>query len=338
MDPRPIQTVLVRMDKIGDLVLSLPVDEHPACRGPETHWFVSRGMGFIPAHAVPPRPATEFIRPFSPFEFIRMVGWLRRFRPRTIYVLFAPWWVGLAAVVARVPERIGRRSQWHSFLFLNVGVRQKRSRADRHESDFNFDLVEWGSNRVGLRRTTDLNQIKSTALRLAPEAPERTLAHFGLARGEYRVVHPGMAGSALNWPPEFFATLITELAEDGPVVITGTKSDQKYLAALEPIKDNANVHWFVDKVSFTQLLDLLASARSVTAPSTGVLHLAAALGVPAIGIYSPRKVEHPRRWAPRGPRANVLVPRERAEIPDDVMREITVAAVRARVIETERDA
>ena len=77
-------------------------------------------------------------------------------------------------------------------------------------------------------------------------------------------------------------------------------------------------------------------ARSVVAPSTGVLHLAAALGVPAIGIYSPLKVEHPRRWAPRGPRATFLVPDESALTGPELMDQITVPAVRARVIETER--
>ena len=50
-----------------------------------------------------------------------------------------------------------------------------------------------------------------------------------------------MAGSALNWPPANFAALITDFAADGPVVITGTKSDQKYLGELDRLRDNPNV-------------------------------------------------------------------------------------------------
>ena len=46
-----MDTVLIRMDKIGDLVLSLPVDEHPAFGGRPIRWFIARGMGFVPANA-----------------------------------------------------------------------------------------------------------------------------------------------------------------------------------------------------------------------------------------------------------------------------------------------
>ena len=77
----------------------------------------------------------------------------------------------MAAWAAGVPERIGRRSQWHSFLFVNLPIKQKRSRADRHESDFNFDLVEWGAVRLGLRATRDLARLKSRGLTLTPIEP-----------------------------------------------------------------------------------------------------------------------------------------------------------------------
>jgi len=59
------------------------------------------------------------------------------------------------------------------------------------------------------------------------------------------------------------------------------------------------VRWLVSELTTAELLDVLAQAKSVVAPSTGVLHLAASLGTPALGLYSPRIVEHPRRWAPK---------------------------------------
>jgi ADP-heptose:LPS heptosyltransferase len=43
------------------------------------------------------------------------------------------------------------------------------------------------------------------------------------------------------------------------------------------------------------------------AASTGPLHLAAALGVRTIGLYSMRRPIFPARWAPIGPRAHALV-------------------------------
>ena len=43
------------------------------------------------------------------------------------------------------------------------------------------------------------------------------------------------------------------------------------------------------------------------AASTGPLHVAAALGKKAIGIYSPKRPIHPGRWMPLGNQAKYIV-------------------------------
>ncbi len=295
-------------------------------------------MGFISEQAAPKRHAVEFKRGFSPFEFARMVRWLKQNQPQTIVLLHCPWWVSAAAWFAHVPERIGRKSHWHSFLFLNLPIRQKRSLSDRHESDFNFDLLEWGFNHLGLPKTWHLDEVKKTFLRLVAPNPFGTLAARGLKSKGYRIVHPGMAGSALNWPQEFFVELIERLAKEVPVLITGTKADAKYLRQITPVKDFPNVHWLVGELKSPELLDLLAQAKSVVAPSTGVLHLAASLGTPTIGIYSPRRVEHPKRWGPRGLFVTHLVPpvQEADMFNPDVMTQISPHLVHKAVLDIER--
>ena len=112
------------------------------------------------------------------------------------------------------------------------------------------------------------------------------------------------------------------------LVITGTAADQKFLAPIKAaVEKTENVHWLVDQLKGPELLgSSCLQAQSVVGPSTGVLHLAAALGTPAFGIYSPRKTEHPRRWGPRGVYTQVVHP----EAPKDmkisaaIMKEISV--------------
>lgn len=320
MDSRNIDIVLVRMDKLGDLILSLPVDEHPFLKGFRVDWLITKGLGSVVEQTVPQRRFTEFKRGFSPLEFLRLVRWFRQRRPQTVILLHCPWWVSCAAWMAGIKERIGRQSQWHSYLFLNIPIRQKRSVSDRHESDYNFDLVEFGFEHLGVRRTSTLNEVKDAYLKLIPPNPLSTVSGRGLSPRKFRVVHPGMAGSALNWPQENFVELIKQLSLDLPVVITGTKADKKYLTAVAQVKDLKNVYWFVEQLRMGELLDLLSQARSVIAPSTGVLHLAASLGTPTIGIYSPRRVEHPRRWGPKGPFTKVLIPP--AQVAENFTKEI----------------
>ncbi|MGE4133803.1 MAG: glycosyltransferase family 9 protein [Bdellovibrionales bacterium] len=337
MDKRNVDIVIVRMDKIGDLVVSLAVDEHPVFAGQRVTWFISSGLGFIAEQSVPRRTAMEFKRGFSIFEFWRMRRWLKKANPRTIVLLHNPWWVAWAAWSAGVQERVSRRSQWHSFLFNNISIRQSRKASDQHESDYNFDLVEWAFARLGLRRTSNLPALKRTFLRLLAPNPFGTLEARGLKEKRYRVVHPGMGGSALNWPTEHYLELIKDLADEMPVLITGTKADAKYLRHLEEAKSVRNVRWLVDELKTGELFDLLSQAKSVIAPSTGVLHLAAALGAPVVGIYSPNKVEHPRRWGPKGLKTRVLLPEVTSgdRFNADVMKQISVETVLAAIHELE---
>jgi ADP-heptose:LPS heptosyltransferase len=323
------------MDKIGDLVVSMPVDQHPALTGQRVHWLVSRGLSFVAENAEPKRAVSEFRRSFGiGDELFRMVRWFKQNKPRTVVLLHTPWWVSFAAWLAGVPERIGRLSQWHSFLFLNLGFRQSRKGGERHESDFNFDLVESGFHRLGHRSTPDLATLKRDYLHLNAPSPATTLEARGLKSRGYRVVHPGMGGSALNWPAENFSQLISQLAQDRPVVITGTKADHKFLEGIKSVKDTSNVIWLVDQLKISELLDILSQASSVIAPSTGVLHLAASLDTPVVGIYSPRKMEHPSRWGPKGPICSVLVPQveDTGKLQPEVMREIKVEQVYQAVL------
>jgi ADP-heptose:LPS heptosyltransferase len=45
----------------------------------------------------------------------------------------------------------------------------------------------------------------------------------------------------------------------------------------------------------------------LVAASTGPLHIAAALGVKAIGLFAPMRPIHPGRWAPVGKDAHFVV-------------------------------
>jgi ADP-heptose:LPS heptosyltransferase len=59
-------------------------------------------------------------------------------------------------------------------------------------------------------------------------------------------------------------------------------------------------------MNLDELISFIASADGLIANSTGPLHLAAALGKDALGIYPPMRPIHPGRWAPVGPKATVF--------------------------------
>jgi ADP-heptose:LPS heptosyltransferase len=160
------------------------------------------------------------------------------------------------------------------------------------------ELVEYAFN----ARPESTPQLKLTA-----ENNRHLLEKFHLKNQDFYIVHPGMAGSALNWPSEKYNELIEKLITDHIVVLTGTIGDNKYLSPIkEKWQNHPNLRNLQNKLSMQELLSLLTMSRGLVAPSTGVLHLASSLGVRAVGIYSPILAHHPKRWGPRGSGVYIL--------------------------------
>lgn len=288
---------MIRLDKIGDLVSTLPVDAIPALRGHEIRWVIARGLGFVAKNAAPTRAALELDRADSAASSTELGRLIDEWKPDVAVSFQAPWWVSTTLWKKGVRVRAGVRSQWHSFLFFNRALRQKRSRAEKHEADYNRELLEFA-----------LRAAPSSTPVLELRAPSVSLERFSLP-SSYVVVHPGMAGSALNWPQKSYVALIRELSKSRAVVITGTPTDESFLSEIRrECPESADVRWLVGSLTADELLAVLAKAAAVVAPSTGVAHLAAALGRPVISLFSPLRVQRPERWAPRGPAVSILLP------------------------------
>jgi heptosyltransferase I len=295
--------LLIRLDKIGDLVCTLCVDQIPTLANYETHWIISKGLGFIPDHARPQRNYTEFVkdRDQDPRNREKFLQFLKEHKPDIAVSFQAPWWVNFMLWKAGVSVRAGVHSQWHSFLFLNKGLRQKRSLAVKHEADYNRELLEFA---LDLPTT-----LPTPILKMKAKENHELLVKFSLQEKSYAVVHPGMAGSALNWPIKRYIEFIEKKIETKKVVLNGTLADEKWLTDLKNHFDkDPRVISLQGKLNNEEMLTILEKAEMVLAPSTGIAHLAASLGTKVVAIYSPVKVQHPRRWAARGDQVKILVP------------------------------
>jgi ADP-heptose:LPS heptosyltransferase len=177
---------------------------------------------------------------------------------------------------------------------LNEGIRQRRSLAEKHELDYNLELVY---KTFGLRQTKEF-------IRFQIDKPKSkdVLFQNQLSENNYVVIHPGMSGSALNWPQATYIEYIQKLLDQNKnVVITGTDSDEPYLTEIKKaFSSHPQVLWLQSKLGLQELVQILAYADYVVAPSTGVAHIAAAVGAKVKAIFSPVTVHHPKRWAPRG--------------------------------------
>ena len=139
------------------------------------------------------------------------------------------------------------------------------------------------------------------------------------------VLHPGSSGSAREWPlPRWKALAESVDPTRVQLLITGSAGEgaalRDWIAGLPP-----QVVDLTGQLDLAQLIALLARVDGLVAASTGPLHLAAASGIHALGLFPSTPPIHPGRWAPLGPRAEVIA------APGTDLGAITSEQVRRRI-------
>ncbi len=305
--------LVVRADRIGDLTLSTPVFKaiQVGMPGSMVSALVHTDMLPVVRH----NPHLTEVLTYDPKAahkgvagFYRLVRQLRSKRYDTVVHLQMQFKLAAACYFAGIKTRIGPYSKLYSYVFLNNGMKQKRSRVEMHEADYNQMLLRRMGIRVPSRQYDPVVVVDDQAA-----ARIKKWLSDSLGERKFIVVHPGMRGSALNWPEGYYIDLVAKLAARGHNVVIGGTITETTL--LERVKDGALkelttlghkevpgvITVYSSPHSHTGLDDyiaLLSYAGVVVAPSTGPLHLAAALGRSTVSFYPPIKVQSALRWGP----------------------------------------
>jgi heptosyltransferase III len=126
------------------------------------------------------------------------------------------------------------------------------------------------------------------------------LAAHNLTPGGFVVMHPGAGWRFKCWTAAGYARIIETLTQDWglPVVLTGSRAplEQDLLAEIlqESRTDPINL---VGRLSLKELGALIAQARFFFGVDSAPMHLAAAVGTPAVALFGPSGVFN---WGPWG--------------------------------------
>ena len=130
--------------------------------------------------------------------------------------------------------------------------------------------------------------IPQPSLRVAAQHADELLERFGISKGAGRVVFaPGAEyGAAKRWPAEHFAELARRLAAaDCQVVILGSAKEASVGAAIATSAESPNIVNLCGRTELVDTIDLLGTASAAVCNDSGLLHVAAAAGVPLVAIY-----------------------------------------------------
>ncbi len=117
-------------------------------------------------------------------------------------------------------------------------------------------------------------------------------------------VHPGVGAVMRQWMPAYFASVADLLIEkNGVNVVLVGGPDEAELAeqVLESVVNRGSVVSVAGRTSLAELTALLGACALYLGNNSGPKHIAAALGVPTVGIHS--GVVDAAEWGPIGPRA-----------------------------------
>ncbi|XZF13949.1 glycosyltransferase family 9 protein [Chitinophagaceae bacterium MMS25-I14] len=291
--------IISRTDSIGDVILTLPVakvlkDHFPGIK-----------IGFLgKAYTRAVIEACIYVDEFIDLEDfnagpVKIAGE----SPEAILHVFPVADIARKARSYGIPLRIGTTNRLYHWTTCNKLVRLSRKNSDLHEAQLNLKLL----TAVGIQQEFSLAEISSfTGLkRVEPLKPE-----FAALIDSHKynlILHPKSQGSAREWGLENFVRLAELLDGDKfRIFISGTAKERELL---DPLFDAVagKVTDITGKMSLPQFISFINTCDGLLANSTGPLHIAAALGKDAYGIYPPMRPIHPGRWAPLGPHTEVFV-------------------------------
>jgi heptosyltransferase-3 len=302
---RPFKKIIIsRTDAIGDVVLTLPMatfikNNIDDCR------IIFFGRSYTKPVIDCCNSIDEFLNydTFLKLDNKQRTDFLNTGADAIIHV-YPRSTIALAAKSARIKARIGTTNRIYHWTTCNKLIRLGRKNSNLHEAQLNFKLL----SPLGISTDIALKDIPAL-YNFQNKTVLRNDIKQILSNDKFKlIVHPFSNRSAREWPLENYTALINSLpAEKFQVIVTGTEREIESINAMMKTlpQDVINV---AGKFELSELISLISACDGLLSVSTGPLHIAAACGKNALGIYPPIRPMHPGRWAPVGIKAEYIVP------------------------------
>ena len=302
-----MRILIVRPDKLGDLIATLPMATAIKRAMPDAH--VTFMVRDYTAPLLEIAPDVDDVVIYDPKAKPReKINLFKSIRTDTIFFPVSKFDLAFYAKLAYKPKRVGSVGTGYRFysMLYTHRVYEHRKKAKRHEAEYNVRML----SEIGIEAETPLPRLELRAEDLR-RTDENIVTLFGKQSQKYCVLHVGSGGSSFEWPIERYAEFAKWVAQrlSLPIVLTGLRSERETLLSVSQVmeRQGVSVQLFVDK-PLLELAGLLSRAELVLASSTGPGHLAAALGTPTLGLFPLIRPLSKARWGFRGEAVSNIEP------------------------------
>ena len=295
----PANILLSRNDGIGDMVLMLPMAGIIKEHFPEIKIAIL-GKKYTKALVDACIYVDQFIDEEDYFTKEILIDGLK---PQAIIHVRTNKKVAQRANKLKIPMRIGTTSRIYHWFTCNKLIPLRRKTSALHEAQLNIQLLA----PLGINKIYSITELQ-TFFGLQNLEPLQQKYQQLLKKNKFNIIiHPKSQGSSREWPIEHFTALINMLDEEKyNIILSGVEKEKPFV---QQIIDGLNkpVINLAGNLPLGQFISFLKNCDGIVANATGPLHLGAALGINAFGIYPAIKPLHPGRWAPLGPKVKVFV-------------------------------
>jgi heptosyltransferase-2 len=303
--------LVVRTDRIGDVVLATPLIR--ALRQAYPDAFIAALIRPYTRAVLENNPNLNQIieddyegRDAGRKGFWEQVKRIRDYRFDTALLLLPTERAAWMLFFAGINYRITTSMRLYTVLTGMRSVLRHKYNPIRHEADYCLDL----GRRIGVQ-TDDL----STEVFLSEEERKKgkeILFSRGVKDTDTLLgIHPGSGRSSPNWPAERYAELAARFLTNPnlKIVVTGSSSEVHFWNHFEKLR-SGNIINLIGKLTLRQLMSTISHYDCLFSPSTGPMHIAAALKVPTVSLFTPLPSCSPILWGPKGNRSEIVLPPE----------------------------
>jgi heptosyltransferase II len=282
------RSLIIAPQWIGDAVMTEPLLRRLAARGERL--AVGALPWVAPVYRAMPQVAEVIEFPFAhgglQFKARRSIARQLAGQFETAYVLPNSLKSALLPFLASIPKRVGYLGE------ARVGLLTHRLKNPKNKPP----MVAFYSQLSGEPGV----EADRPQLSIDDGEIEKTLVDLNLQRGSYAVFAPGSEyGPAKRWPAEHYAALATQLGY--PVVLLGSGKEAELCAQIAVQADNCiNL---AGKTTLAQAIRAQAASKLVVTNDSGLMHIAAALGVAQVALFGSSS---PLHTPPLNARAQVL--------------------------------
>ena len=289
--------LLVRNDKMGDLILSIPAISWLRKNLPNAKlvWLVKKELRDL---AILCRHVDDVIYDDS---FRSIMSKINAYQFDIALTFFSTFRIGYLINKAKIPIRLAPKTKLAQF-FYNHKILQKRSRSQKPEYEYNTELVSELFKILQIQNIIDID--KPPYIKLDDIKNNRIKREFTKKYQIYNekkiiFIHPGTGGSSNTLSIEDYSKICIGLRsfDNYNFIIHHSVEDERVannlisklpknisVTKISPTKDK------IEMVKNISVCDLFISG------STGPLHIAGALNKKTVGFYPSKKSSTSLRW------------------------------------------